>query len=166
MSGARQKDRGDLVNPRGGRDRRAEATPDMPELRVVTVTPEGLRPEAVAVWEEVIPLAVTHLVPTDMPAVRRWIWAWNEFFEHREGLMNEGVTVMGSVGTPVQNPRCKWMALMMAELNRLEAKCGFDPLARMRHGITFAKEQTALEKLKAGAAKPKPGRLAPPKGMP
>ena len=164
MAGQRQKPREALAFRRGGRDRVLEETPA--EIREYALPmPEGLTPEAQFVWQETMPLAMRHLVPTDFFHVRRWIFWVNEFVKAAAAVVEEDSVVVQAYGT-VLNPRARYLQQCEMNLQRLEASIGLHPQARMRHGITFATEQTALEKLKArrGAGeRPKPAPMAFPK---
>lgn len=130
-----------------------EETPE--ELRAVLPMPEGLSPEAQFVWNETIPMAMKHFFPTDFFHIRRWIFWVNEFVKTAAEVVEEGSVVRGALGSDVLNPRARYLQNCEMNLQRLEASIGLNPQARMRHGITFATEQSALDKLKGRGERPK-----------
>lgn len=170
MAGARQKHPDALVFRRGGRVKSLE-TIDKDGKRQIPPAdlrmPDGLHPEAQQVWQETIAIARDHLFPADVFAVERWIHWVNEWLKATETLAHEGVVVSGHRGITRLNPLVRYQARCEDNIVRAETVMGFNPLARMRLGITFAMEQSALASLKgsipAGPApmdKPKPRRRA------
>lgn len=147
MAGQRQKHPDQLVYRRGGRVKPLEvvAVSDVsPQFRA----PDGLLPEATQIWDQTLELARAHLMPTDMFQARRWIHWVNEWLKAVARIDEVGVTITGSLGTTVTNPDVYYLKTCEAAIIHAETVMGLNPQARMRLGITYAEEQSALAKLK------------------
>jgi P27 family predicted phage terminase small subunit len=111
--------------------------------------PEGLHTEAQRIWNETVTFAHHHLYSPDGLALRRWIHWVSEWWETTEQIALEGVVVRGKRESRL-NPRVRYLRTCEEHIARGETVMGFNPLARMRLGITFAMEQSALAGLKGG----------------
>lgn len=140
---------GQLVDRRRGRVK-AFVTIDQTGRHVQPVDlrmPEGLEPEARRIWEETVAGSREHLFPADAVAARRWIHWVNEWLKATERLAEEGVVIPGR-REPRLNPLVRYVQTCEENIARSETVMGFNPLARMRLGITFAVEQSAIATLK------------------
>ena len=144
--GERQKHPDALVFRRGGRVKAletVEVTAHSPSFDA----PDGLLPEAAQIWNQTLELARAHLMPTDIFAAHRWIHWVNEWFKTVAAL-GDHIAVEGSRGTPVLSPRVLYLKECEKNIVHAETVMGLNPQARMRLGITYVEEQSALAKLK------------------
>lgn len=164
MSGQRQKHPDALTFRRGGRVKTL-VTIDQDGKRQVPPAnlemPDGLCQEAQVIWEETIGVTREHLFPSDAFAVNRWIWWVDQWLRAAAQLKDEGYVIAGVRETRL-NPRMRVLRQAEESIRWAETVLGLSPLARMRLGITFAMEQSALAALKgAGRGKPTRMRRAP-----
>jgi phage terminase small subunit len=163
MAGVRQKPRAELADQSRARMAVVEDVPATE--RLVVPMPEGLQAETQEIWHLHMDTA-KHLGRSDFGHVLTWIHSWDDYFLVRKGLAAAAdadrpwVSRLQSqkYGLTV-HPLVRQMAVHRGEILRLEAALGFNPQARMRLGITFAAEQTALERLRGGGARKPPARL-------
>lgn len=157
MSGMRQKHPDALVFRRGGRVKAltpvavTEHSPELPK-------PEGLCDQAQQVWEETTSMAKAHLLPTDYFLLVRWITWVDLWIGEMEIVKSQGMvveTTRNAVAATTRNPRLLGIAQLERNIAQAEQAMGLTPLARMRLGITYAQEQSALQSLKAPRAKPR-----------
>ena len=147
MAGQRQKHPDALVFRRGGRVKSLEVVD--PEIEAPEFDPpDGLRADALVIWDQTMELARAHLMPTDIFAARRWIHWVNEWLKSVE-VLGDRPLVMGSAGIVV-NPIVRYIRECETKIEHAETVMGLTPLARMRLGITYAMEQSALAALKSG----------------
>lgn len=161
VSGQRQKHPDALTFRRGGRVKALQPV-EVTDVSPSFDAPAGLLPESAQIWNQTLELARAHLMPTDIFAARRWIHWVNEWFKTVERIEDEGTTVAGTRGTTVLNPDVFYLKTCEANIVHAETTMGLNPQARMRLGITYVEEQSALERLKqigTGTARPKPARM-------
>jgi hypothetical protein len=151
MAGQRQKPADQLAFKRGGRGRVLEVVPEEEAVAHQFPVPEGLSPEAEYVWVETMEVAKRSLFPTDFFQARRWIFWVDRWLKEVAALAGEDSVVWGATGM-VRNPRYMVIRQIEANIVHAEQVMGLDPRARMRLGITYSQEQSALAKLKEPAS--------------
>lgn len=186
MAGQRQKPREELAFKRGGRDRVAEEVPAGASVAGVAVLeragggggaqrppapPSGgesegfpcpenmdLLEESRAMWRMVVP-TLRHVAAREYGHLVRWIFWWNEWFKLSKDVASAGWDEPTLMGGAKMRPKARGLQTCEMNLLRFENTLGLNPQARMRLGITFAAEQSALERLKGGVAPAKPARM-------
>jgi P27 family predicted phage terminase small subunit len=159
VTGRRQKPPELLADHRASRaQNRALTAVEMGVEPADLAMPAGLEAEAQAVWVRSVPLIARHTLATDIFAARRWIHWVNEWFVTTAEIAERGTTHEGSRG-PTLHPRVRYLKICEAEVQHGESILGLNPLARMRLGISLAKTETALARLKE--PRTKPTRLRP-----
>lgn len=161
MAGQRQKARDELAFKRGGRDTVLGLTPqgDRIEMKEPPANLD-LCQEAQEVWRLVVP-TLEHVSQRELPVLVRyitWVHLWWKAFRSVE---DHGMTEYTKEGSKLSTPfRAMREAEMMCE--RLEAKFGLDPQARLRLGLNAAKQETALQRLRGGGARKPPAKMVVP----
>lgn len=161
MAGQRQKAREELAFQRGGRMAVVDLVPEGERVEMAE-PPENLVlcEEALAVWKAVVP-KLDHVSPREMPVLFRWIVWVNLWWKAYRQLEDQGVTEYTKEGSKLSTPfRAMREAEMMCE--RIEAKFGLDPQARLRLGLTAVKQETALQKLRGGGTRKPPAPIGAP----
>jgi len=159
MAGQRQKAREELAFKRGGRDTVLGLVGQGDRIEMAE-PPANLElcDEAQEVWRLVVP-TLEHVSRRELPVLVRyivWVHLWWQAFRSVE---DHGVTEYTKEGSKLSTPfRAMREAEMMCE--RIEAKFGLDPQARLRLGLSAAKTQTALERLRGGGARKPPAKMA------
>jgi len=144
MAGKRQKHPDVLAFQRGGRHRALQPmTHD--GGRPAPACPEGVSPEARQAWRELweSPLANT-FADSDLPALYRWLWWTDQWFDAARYVERYGPVTRGQRGDEVLRTKVRWLRICEASLAKLEEAFGMTPLARLRLGITF----TAIERMR------------------
>lgn len=159
MAGQRQKSRDELAFKRGGRTAVVDLVPEGQRVEFKE-PPEHLNlcAEAVEVWRLVVP-ELEHVARREFPVLVRWIVWQNVWWLAYRDVTNEGVTEHTKEGSKLSTPfRAMREAEMMCQ--RIEAKFGLDPQARMRLGLAAVKQETALQRLRGGAERKPPAKIA------
>lgn len=152
MAGQRQKPREELAFKRG-RGRMAVAEPVAEAARADQMPmPENidLCEEARELWRLTV-TELPHVAKREYGFLVRWITWCNLWWRALRELELEGVVEQTVYGSKLST---QFRALRECEMmvQRFETKLGLDPQSRMRLGLTAAKEQTALERLRGAGA--------------
>lgn len=161
MAGQRQKPREELAFRRGGRDTRVQEAP-AGESVVGMAPPTWLElgEEAKATWEMIVP-TLQHVRQSEFPLLVRWIiWVQAYWIASKEVMdsTKPGLVERTAFGTKLS---AAFRAMERADMNaqRIEAKFGLDPQARMRLGLQSIAQETALQRLRATPARKPPPRV-------
>jgi len=85
--------------------------------------------------------------PSDVPALRRLFWLYDEIDRVREAIEETGRVVAGSQGQPRPNPLYKQVSEFQAEARQLEDRFGLSPRARLQLGIALGAAHASLDAL-------------------
>lgn len=97
-----------------------------------------------AFWSS--PLA-SQVEPSDVPALRRLFWLYDELDRMREALEETGRVVAGSQGQPRPNPLYKQISELQSEARQLEDRFGLSPRSRLQLGIALGAAHASLDSL-------------------
>ena len=92
------------------------------------------------------PLA-SQVEPSDVPALRRLFWLYDELGRMREALEETGRVVAGSQGQPRPNPLYKQISELQSEARQLEDRFGLSPRSRLQLGIALGAAHASLDSL-------------------
>jgi len=98
----------------------------------------------VAFWQSGLSSQVE---PSDVPALRRLFWLYDEVDRIREALNETGRVVVGSQGQPRPNPLYKQVSEFQSEARQLEDRFGLSPRARLQLGIALGAAHASLDAL-------------------
>jgi P27 family predicted phage terminase small subunit len=116
--------------------------------------PTGLLVRSQRRWEAFWRSEVAQVIDlgSDLPALRRWIQASDEF-ERTVGLIaGTGRLVQGSMGQPVLNPLYGLLRDLHAQITRAESEFGMTPMARLRLGLSIGELKLQAQRLRQGQA--------------
>jgi P27 family predicted phage terminase small subunit len=162
MAGKRQKHPDALAFRRAGRYRPLMVAEGEPPVQPC---PGGVVPRAKEAWERLwqSPLRRAY-EDSDLPALFRWLWWYDQWLRTAEQISQTGPTRRGARGDVVLRSSVRFLNACEAALQSLEESLGLTPLARMRLGLVFSNGPSALELLRAPAqpmpfGERDPGRL-------
>lgn len=114
--------------------------------RIIPKCPRGLHIVARKAWKDYWESPLPALLPADMEAIHRYVYAISE----RELLEEEirgNPLVPGSQGQMVRNPLFDIMRERTREIEKFREQFGLTPLARMRLGIAYSEADEALDRM-------------------
>jgi P27 family predicted phage terminase small subunit len=155
------------ADPKGNRTRAdlaaREPVAEPVEAVEVPEPPAGLSATTLELWDGLWRSPVARLLDqtADMGVVRRWITAVEDLETARRIIGREGVTVLGSSGTPVLSPTARWAQSLEQTIGRLEKELGLTPQSRARLGLTIATGQLTAAQINAMAGAAPPALPAP-----
>lgn len=116
--------------------------------------PPGLLIASVRRWERFWTSQVAEVIDldSDLPTLRRWIEASDEFERTARIIKNTGRLVQGSMGQPVLNPLYGLLRDLHAQIARAESEFGMTPMARLRLGLQLGELQLQAQRLQRGRA--------------
>jgi len=149
MAGKRQKPPDALAFRRAGRYRPLVIAEGE---RPVPPCPEGVVTKARDAWNHLwrSPLRQAY-AESDLPALHRWVWWYDQWLRTAEQITQTGPTRSGARGDVVLRPSVRFLKACEEALQSLEEAFGMTPLARMRLGITCSEGQSTVELLRAPA---------------
>ena len=163
MAGKRQKHPNTLAFRRAGRYRPLAVVTG--EERPVPPCPENVGEKAKEAWEQLwrSPLSRSY-AESDLPALHRWLWWYDQWLRTAEQITQTGPTRRGARGDVVLRSTVRYLKTCEAALQTHEEAFGMTPLSRMRLGITYSEGRSAVERLREPAkptplAEPDPRRL-------
>lgn len=160
MAGQRQKAREELAFKRGGRDTVVGLLPQGERIEMKEPPANlDLCAEAREVWRLVVP-TLEHVSRRELPLLVRYIVWVNLWWKALRAVENDGVAEYTALGSKLST---QFRALREAEMmcERLEAKFGLDPQARLRLGLSAAKTETALQRLRGDSPRKPPSKMGP-----
>lgn len=105
---------------------------------------EGTVEHWVAFWSSSLSSQVEQ---SDVPALRRLFWLYDELGRMREALEDTGRVVAGSQGQPRPNPLYKQISELQSEARQLEDRFGLSPRSRLQLGIALGAAHASLDSL-------------------
>ena len=113
--------------------------------------PAGLlkvtRDRWVAYWGT--PVATLVDAVSDLPALERLFWLYDDLERSRRSVREMGHMIEGSKGQTVMNPLLRHMQTEMAEIRQLEDRFGLSPRARLSLNLTLGQAAQSLADLNA-----------------
>lgn len=142
-------------------DQRPAHQPAVVELVVhegeLPAPPDELGAEAGQLWTRFLQSRVAGAVDfdSDLPALYRWVRAWDRYFELERVMRHETFehVVSGSKEQPILNPLYKALEMAEQSIERAEAKFGMTPRDRAQLGLDLAAGQLTAERLNAQIAR-------------
>ncbi len=146
MAGKRRKHPDALAFRRAGRYRPLVIAEGE---RPVLPCPEGVVAKAKEAWEQLwrSPLRRAY-EDSDLPALHRWLWWYDQWLRTAEQISQTGPTRRGARGDVVLRSSTRYLRLCEAALQSLEEALGMTPLSRMRLGISYSDGPSAVELLR------------------
>lgn len=105
---------------------------------------EGTVERWVGFWQSGL---ASQVEPSDVPALRRLFWLYDEVDRIKDALEDTGRVVAGSQGQPRPNPLYKQVSEFQAEARQLEDRFGLSPRARLQLGIALGAAHASLDAL-------------------
>src|SRR6266542_850901 len=129
MAGKRRKHPDALAFRRAGRYRPLVIAEGE---RPVLPCPEGVVAKAKEAWEQLwrSPLRRAY-EDSDLPALHRWLWWYDQWLRTAEQISQTGPTRRGARGDVVLRSSTRYLRLCEAGLQSLEEALGMTPLSRM-----------------------------------
>lgn len=101
----------------------------------------------VAYWET--PVARLVDAVSDLPALERLFWLYDDLERSRRSVATTGHMVEGSQGQKVMNPLLRHMQTQASEIRQLEDRFGLSPRARLSLNVTLGEAAKSLADLNA-----------------
>ena len=126
------------------------------DVGLVAPAPLAVAPSADVAWRETTVERwvgfwqsglASQVEPSDVPALRRLFWLYDEIDRVREAIEETGRVVAGSQGQPRPNPLYKQVSEFQAEARQLEDRFGLSPRARLQLGIALGAAHASLDAL-------------------
>ena len=142
-----------MSNRKPAEKRQGRGTRDAGVLTVAAATPvptadlswrEGTVERWVGFWQSGL---ASQVEPSDVPALRRLFWLYDEVDRIKDALEDTGRVVAGSQGQPRPNPLYKQVSEFQAEARQLEDRFGLSPRARLQLGIALGAAHASLDAL-------------------
>lgn len=101
----------------------------------------------VAYWST--PVAALVDAVSDLPALERLFWLYDDLERSRRAVRQLGHVIAGSQGQTVLNPLLRHMQTIMGEIRQLEDRFGLSPRARLSLNLTLGQAAQSLADLNA-----------------
>ncbi len=115
--------------------------------------PPDLHPAVVEAWNAYMASDVAKVLDeVDLPLLRRWGHAYDQWLTTSAAVKEHGPYVQGSMGQPVLSPEVKYLKGLESDIQKYETELGMTPMARARLGLTVAEGQLTAAQLNDMAA--------------
>ena len=101
----------------------------------------------VAYWTS--PVAKLVDAVSDLPALERLFWLYDDLERSRRAVRDKGHMIEGSQGQTVMNPLLRHMQTQAAEIRQMEDRFGLSPRARLALNLTLGQAAQSLADLNA-----------------
>lgn len=139
---------------RAEKDRNAPAiVVQINEEATTSPPPPDLHPAVVEAWNAYMASGVAKVLDqVDLPLLRRWAHAYDQWLTTSAEVKDHGPYVQGSMGQPVLSPEVKYLKGLESDIQKYEGELGMTPMARARLGLTVAEGQLTAAQLNEMAA--------------
>lgn len=162
VAGQRQKSRDELAFKRGGRD--VVVAFDGAAGPLEFSIPHGLLPKTREHVRQLLATMRGYWRESDLQVLRRYMLSLDRWQRETAALDAEGSVVQTLKGQRI-NARVSIIDRIEKSMRADENTLGLSPLSRMRLGITALTGETALQKLRGGAERHPPARMASAGGV-
>lgn len=132
----------ELVGPGGTLEGVGDAPPAPPDYLLAATQDRWA-----AYWTS--PVAKLVDAVSDLPALERLFWLYDDLERSRRAVQDVGHMVEGSQGQAVMNPLLRHMQTQAAEIRQMEDRFGLSPRARLSLNLTLGQAANSLADLNA-----------------
>ncbi len=113
----------------------------------IPAVPEGFLPETAEKWRDywLSDMAVVIDMGTDYDTVERYFRLKNEELLAYQVVEQEGRTVAGSQGQPVEHPMLRYVSRIQGEMRQIADRIGLSPRSKAQLGIAIKRAVRDLE---------------------
>ncbi len=116
--------------------------------------PPDVDPAVVEAWNAYMAADVAKVLDeVDLPLLRRWAHAYDQWLTTSAAVKAHGPYVQGSMGQPVLSPEVKYLKGLEADIQKYETELGMTPMARARLGLTVAEVGLTVAELNEMASR-------------